>query len=172
MQLREDELYDLIKEKKFRFPEKWKRTTIIDFLSHNISEKEINMILGTKKEISPQFKGAVLEKRVMEKFSKLGFTVESNTRMKGFAEFDVIGWKDVGTLFKNRKWVFVECKNKDRVIPEDWKKFLGNFMTFKKRKKISDEDVTAYFITTGLFNPEIKKECRKYPNVKLQRVTT
>ncbi len=171
MQLRDDELADLIKRKKFKFPEKWKRNTIIDFLSHNISEKEINAVMNKERERSPQFKGSVLEKKVMEKFSKLGFTVESNTRIKGFAEFDVIGSKDVGTLFKNKEWVFVECKNKGRVIPEDWKKFIGNFMTFKKRKNISDKDVTAYLVTTGLFHPEIKKECRKYSNVKIQRET-
>jgi len=44
-------------------------------------------------------------------------------------------------------------------------------MTFKKRKNISDKDVTAYLVTTGLFHPEIKKECRKYSNVKIQRET-
>jgi len=68
--------------------------------------------------------------------------------------------------------VFAECKNKSRVIPEDWKKFLGNFLTFKKKYKLSDEDenVFAYLITTGLFHPEIKKESKKYPNVKLLRV--
>jgi len=58
--------------------------------------------MNKERERSPQFKGSVLEKKVMEKFSKLGFTVESNTRIKGFAEFDVIGSKDVGTLFKNK----------------------------------------------------------------------
>jgi hypothetical protein len=102
MQLRDDELYDLIKEKKIKFPERWKRATIIELLSCNISEREINQILGKKKEISPQLKGSVLEKKMMEKFSKQGFTVESNTRIKGFAEFDVIGWKDVGAILKRR----------------------------------------------------------------------
>jgi hypothetical protein len=171
-QLRDDEINELVKAKKIKMPEHWKRTTIIELLSNNISEKEINQILATKKEISPQFKGSVLEKRIMERFSKQGYTVESNTRVKGFAEFDVIGRKQTGTIFKEQHWVFVECKNKSRVIPEDWKKFLGNFLTFKKKYKLSDKDenVFAYLITTGLFHPEIKKESKKYPNVKLLRV--
>jgi len=171
-QLRDDEVYELLKAKKIKVPEHWKRTTIIDLLSKNVSEKEINNILSKKKEISPQFKGSVLEKRIMEKFSKQGYTVESNARIKGFAEFDVIGWKDVGRIFKDRHWVFAECKNKSRVVPEDWKKFLGNFLTFKKKYKLSDdnENVSAYLITTGLFHPEVKKESKKYRNVSLQRV--
>jgi bacillopeptidase F (M6 metalloprotease family) len=169
MQLRIDELYDLAKERNFKLPEKWKKSEIIDFLSHNITEKEIDQILRKKKEI-PQLKGSKLEKKVMEKFSEEGFTVRSNVRMKGFAEFDIIGWKDVGFLRKRREWIFVECKNKDRVTPEDWKKFLGNFMTFKKKEEIDDEDMTAYLITTGLFHPEIKKESKKYPNVIIKRI--
>ena len=171
-QLRDDEIYELTRAKKIKFPEHWKRTTIIDLLSQNVSEKEINSILSQKKEISPQLKGSILEKRVMENFSKQGYMVESNARVKGFAEFDVIGWKEVGKIFKQRHWVFVECKNKSRVIPEDWKKFLGNFLTFKKRYKLSDDDenVRAFLITTGLFHPEVKREGKKYPNVNLQRV--
>jgi hypothetical protein len=171
-QLRDDEVYELAKTKKIKIPEHWKRTIIIDLLANNVSEKEINSILSGKNEISPQLKGSVLEKRIMEKFSKDGYTVESNTRVKGFAEFDVIGWKEIGRVFKEKHWVFTECKNKSRVIPEDWKKFLGNFLTFKKKYKLSDTDekVKAYLITTGLFHPEVKKEGKKYPNVKLLRV--
>lgn len=169
-QLKDKELSDLLKYKKIKVPESWKRKTIVELLSVNVSERDINQIMKSTKRMSPQLKGAVLEKKVMAKFSKMGFKVDSNTRIKGFAEFDVTGWKEVGTLLKSKKWIFVECKNKVRVIPKDWKKFLGNFITFKKRKKIPDENITGYLITTGLFHPEVKKEARRYPNIKLQRL--
>jgi hypothetical protein len=89
-------------------------------------------------------------------------------RDKG-AEFDVIGKKEGGWL-SNDKWVFVECKNRPKVTPADFKKFLGNFGIFCRTRKLDDAEVEGFLYTTGVFEPICASQARQFPNIRLKRI--
>ena len=89
-------------------------------------------------------------------------------RTKG-AEFDVIAKKE-GGWFSSDEWIFVECKNKPKVVSSDFKKFLGNFRIFCKKRKLDEDEVKGFFYTTGVFDPTVITQARKFPNIKLKRI--
>lgn len=115
-----------------------------------------------------QLRGQKLEKKVADTFRKKGFKVRVNVRIKG-AEFDVTGKKESG-WFSNDEWVFVECKNKPKVTPADFKKFLGNFRIFCKKRKLDEKEVKGYFYTTGVFDPTVVSQARQFSNIMLKRM--
>ena len=180
-QLSVKELRELLNKRGLKAPSSWKKRELGEFVNLNFSRKDIesSVKIGTKaiskeaKGYASQLKGIKLEDKILKTFTRQGYTCEKNVRTKRGvrAEFDVTGYKDEEGFWETkRKWVFAECKNKSKVIPSDWKKFLGNFNTFKRRKKIEDENITGYLYTTGLFDPGIRKEARLYPNIQLKRI--
>ena len=97
-----------------------------------------------------------------------GYKCKANVTIPG-AEFDVIAKKE-GGWFSSDEWIFAECKNKPKVVPVDFKKFLGNFRIFCAKRKVAEEEVEGVFYTTGVFDPIVKKQAREFPNIKLKRV--
>lgn len=175
-QLSKKELLNLAKKKKLRVPEKWQKSKIVDTLSVYLTATDITRTIGKKpkaktreaKGYEAQLKGQRLERKVADIFRKQGYEVKVNVRSKG-AEFDVIGKKEGGWLSSD-EWVFIECKNKPKVIPADFKKFLGNFRIFCKRRRLAEEEVEGYFYTTGIFDPTVISQARQFSNVKLRRI--
>jgi len=174
-QLQKDELLKLAKENRAKIPEKWPKSKMVDALSTILTLKDVTSFLSEVHAKTPEakgyesrLKGEQLEKKIVAMFSGRGFECKVNVRTKG-AEFDVVGRKE-GGWFSNDKYVFIECKNKPKVIPEDFKKFIGNLNIFMKRKKLDKEDVTGYLITTGIFDANVRSQARNFVNIKLQRV--
>lgn len=175
-QLNKKELLNLAKKKKLRIPEKWQKSKIVDTLSVYITATEVTRAMGKKSKAKTkeargyeaQLKGQKLEKKVADIFRKKGYEVKVNIRTKG-AEFDVIGKKE-GGFFSSDEWIFVECKNKPKVIPSDFKKFIGNFRIFCKKRHLDEEEVEGYFYTTGVFEPIVISQARQFSNVKLKRI--
>lgn len=175
-QLNKKELLSLAKKKKLRVPQKWQKAKIVDTLSVYLTASQVTRAVGTKsraktreaKGYEAQLKGQKLERKVASIFRRKGFEVKVNVRSKG-AEFDVIGQKE-GGWFSNDEWVFVECKNKAKVIPSDFKKFIGNFRIFCRKRHLDEEEVEGYFYTTGVFDPTVMSQARQFSNIKLKRI--
>ncbi|MDI9643800.1 MAG: restriction endonuclease [Candidatus Verstraetearchaeota archaeon] len=110
-----------------------------------------------------------MEKKVLSLLESKGYKCEKNVRILG-SEFDIVGHKKGGIL-RSDEWIFVECKNKPRVVPSDFKKFLGNFELFCKKEKLERERVQAVFYTTGLFDVMVKKQASEFANIKLKRIS-
>lgn len=176
-QLNKKELLSLSKKKKLRIPEKWLKSKIVDTLSVSVTAKEVISAMGKKSKAKTkegmgyeaQLRGQKLERKVANIFRKKGYEVEVNVRSKG-AEFDVIGKKKGGWL-SDDEWIFVECKNKPKVISSDFKKFIGNFRIFCKRKRIDEKEVEGYFYTTGVFDPTVVSQARQFSKIKLRRTS-
>lgn len=169
-QLRKGELLELAKRKRVRMPKTWRKSKMVDTLwAAKTSQRDVLHLVS--RSGTPREKGAELEKKVTAYFSRLGYKLDTNIRVEG-AEFDVVGWKEVGSWWHGQwqEWVFAECKNKPKVIPQEFHKFIGKFSSFKKRKNLTNEYITAYLITTGVFDPVVKSENRRYSNVKLKRL--
>jgi Holliday junction resolvase-like predicted endonuclease len=112
--------------------------------------------------------GEKLERKVVSLLTSKGYKCEKNVRRRG-AEFDVICFKK-GGIFSDDEWIFVECKNKEKVIPADFKKFLGNFEIFCSEEKLDKNKVEGIRDTTGVFDPEVKRQAREISNIKLKRI--
>lgn len=176
MQLSKKELSDLAKKKKLRIPERWQKSKIVDALSVYVMARDIMQTAGKKpkaktseaKGYEAQLKGQRLERKVANTFRRRGYEVKVNVKSKG-AEFDVIGKKE-GGLFSSDIWIFVECKNKPKVVPADLKKFMGNFQIFCKKRHLDNEEVQGYFYTTGVFDPTVISQVRPFSNIKLKRI--
>lgn len=175
-QLTIDELRQLAKSKSLSLPDSFKKKQLVDFLALNVTKKDIDDFIKPKTKaktaeglgFEAQLKGKRLEDKVAAIFTRKGFSCTKNIRVPG-AEFDVVGQKKVG-WFSHDQWIFVECKNKSKVIPQDFKKFLGNFNLYKSRQKIDDTDIVGYLYTTGVFDPEVKSQARLINNVQLRRI--
>ncbi|MGQ9460774.1 MAG: hypothetical protein ACUVRA_06050 [Candidatus Bathyarchaeaceae archaeon] len=113
-------------------------------------------------------RGAKLEQKIANELRNRGYKCKTNVRIKG-AEFDIIAKKE-GGWFGSDKWIFAECKNKPKVVPLDFKKFLGNFGIFCRQRKLDEEEVEGILCTTGIFDPLVKTQAKEFPNVKLKRV--
>lgn len=174
-QLSIKELHSLAKSKGHKIPSSFKKKELVDYLSLNVTKKDIETFVKpssrakTKegKGYEAREKGTKLEDKVLKSFTRQGYTCEKNVRVPG-AEFDVIGSKE-GRWFSRDQWIFVECKNKAKVIPVDFKKFIGNMSLFQKRRSINDEDIIGYLCYTGIVDPQVKSQVRKFSNVKLKR---
>ena len=176
-QLKTKELLELARYKKIKLPKTLKPYKIRQILALNVSQKDIQAIVKTPlksktkegKGYERKIKGDKLEKKVSAMFKRKGFDCKTNVRIKG-AEFDVTGIKK-GGFFEDDKWIFVECKNTSKVVPSDFKNFIGNFNLFMKKKRIKEEkNITGYLYTTGIFIKDVTSQARKFPNIKLRRI--
>ena len=175
-QLIREELVELAHSINLKIPENFGLSALRNILSRNVSTKDVEAIVKTPLKAKTKegrgyermFKAGAFEKRVASIFKRQGFECETNVRIKG-AEFDIIG-KKKGRRLKDDEWIFVECKNKSKVAPFDFKKFLGNFKIFKETKGIKDDNITGYLYTTGLWMKDVGTQARKISNVKLKRM--
>lgn len=176
-QLSKKELLNLAKREKLReIPKSWSKGKIVDALSLYVTASDVTKSVSKKSRAKTaegrgyeaRERGAKLEKKVASLLRNRGYKCKTNVRTPG-AEFDVIAVKE-GGWFSNDEWIFAECKNKPKVVPADFKKFLGNFRIFCAKRKLAEEEVEGVFYTTGVFDPLVKKQAREFPNIKLKRV--
>ncbi len=175
-QLSKTELLKLAKLKKLRISEKWTKEKIVETLSVYVSSSDVIKLHSrkskakTKTESSLQgvLKGIKLEDRVAKIFTRQGFQCTKNIRIKG-AEIDVVGFKKGGLLHYD-EYVVVECKDRAKVIPSDFKKFIGSMNLYIRKKRLDPELVTGYLYTTGVFDSDVKSQARAFPNIKLKRL--
>ena len=176
-QLKREELVELAHSKKgLKIPENYGLSALRHLLSMNVSKKDVESIVETSLKSKTKEgkgwerleKGRRFEKKVYSIFKRQGFDCKRNERIKG-SEFDIIG-KKKGRRLKDDEWIFVECKNKSKVIPSDFKKFIANFEFFKRKEKIKEKNITAYLYTTGLWMKDVGTQAKQFPNVKLRRI--
>jgi hypothetical protein len=128
-QLSKSELLKLAAKKKLKnIPSKWSKSKIVDTLSTVVSTSEVTTFISKKPKAKTKeaqgyekaLKGRKLEDRVAQIFTNKGFRCKKNIRYAGM-EIDIFGYKE-GGLFSDDEYVIIECKNKAKVIPEDFKK--------------------------------------------------
>jgi Holliday junction resolvase-like predicted endonuclease len=177
-QLSRSELFRLANSKKVRIPDNWTKGKIVDTLSTMLSPSDVTQIVSntpktkTKEALgyASALKGKTLEDRVVNVFTKLGFQCMKNVRMAGM-EIDVVGHKK-GGFFSDDKWVIAECKNKAKVTPEDFKKFIGNMNLYLSKKGLDKNLVKGYLFTTGVFDKDTKSQARLFRSIQLKRLKT
>jgi hypothetical protein len=175
-QLSRSELFRLANSKKVRIPDNWTKGKIVDTLSTMLSPSDVTQIVSkapktkTKEALgyASALKGKTLEDKVVNVFTKQGFQCMKNVRMAGM-EIDVVGHKE-GGIFSDDKWVIAECKNKAKVTPEDFKKFIGNMNLYIGKKGIDKDLVKGYLFTTGIFDKDTKSQARIFRNIQLKRL--
>lgn len=175
-QLSRSELFRLANLRKVRIPDDWAKGKIVDTLSTMLSPSDVTQIVSrtpktkTKEALgyASALKGKTLEDRVTGIFTKLGFQCTKNVRMAGM-EIDVVGYQKGGFL-SDDKWVIAECKNKAKVTPEDFKKFVGNMNLYINKKRIDKDFVKGYLFTTGVFDKDTKTQARLFRGIQLKRL--
>ncbi len=175
-QISKAELLKLAKLKKLRISEKWTKGKIVETLSVYVSASDVIKLHSRKSKaktkielgLKSALKGIKLEDRVAKAFTRKGFQCIKNIRMKG-AEIDIVGFKK-GDWRHNEEYVIVECKDRAKVIPSDFNKFVGSMNLYIRKKRLDPELVTGYFYTTGVFDSDVKSQARAFSNIKLKRL--
>lgn len=175
-QLSKEELLKLAKRKKARIPESWTKGKIVENLSTIVSTSDVTKLISkkskakTKRELGLEsaLKGIKLEDRVVKIFARKGFECNKNIRMKG-VEIDIVGCKE-GGWFSEDEYAIIECKNKPKVIPADFKKFVGSMRLYIRKKGLDPKYVMGYLYTTGIFDKDVKSQARAFPNIQLKRL--
>jgi hypothetical protein len=167
-QLKPSELFQLAKSKGARIRNDLPKSKLVTILEPFVTEKEVLEIFQKPGEngLRGVLAGERFERKCMGIFQKMGFACRLNVIEKG-AEFDIVGEKRGGWL-ENNEVVLAECKNKPKVILDDFNKFLGKFWAFQKRH--SEDDVYGYFLTSGIFDRLVKSAKREHSEIKLRRV--
>jgi hypothetical protein len=167
-QLKPSELLQLARKKGARIPDKVSKSKLVTILEPFVTEKEVLEIFHKPGEtgLKGVVAGSNFERKCMGTLHRMGFSCRLNVTVNG-GEFDIIGKKDGGFL-ESTKWILAECKNKPKVILDDFNKFLGKFMTFQKRH--SDDEVYGYFLTSGVFDRLVKSAKRQHSEIQLRRV--
>jgi len=175
-QLGGKELLQLADVKGYKVPSSWNKHELVEFLSLNVTTGEIESLIQrasrTKKEQTRrdevQRKGRTLEETVLGIFTKQGYICTLTSQVPD-GEFEVIGEKK-RRWFSKKVYLFVECKNQAEVRLADFEQFLGNFSSFKQRKKITDNHIIGWLYTTGLYELEVRRRARQLSNVKLRQI--
>ena len=171
-------MFRLANSKKIRIPDNWTKGKIVDTLSTILSPSDVTQIVSrtpktkTKEALgyASALKGKTLEDRVVNVFTKLGFQCSKNVRMAGM-EIDVVGYKK-GSWRTDDAYIIAECKNKAKVTPEDFKKFVGNMSLYINKKGIDKDFVKGYLFTTGVFDKDTKSQARLFRSIQLKRLKT
>ncbi len=78
-------------------------------------------------------------------------------------EFDIIGYKKEGNFFHWEDWwLIAECKNKPKVTMSDLSKFHLKYLHFMKLKDEKPKYCIGVMITSGYFEPAVKKMARAH----------
>jgi Holliday junction resolvase-like predicted endonuclease len=177
-QLTRTELLRLASNKKVRIPEKWSKGKIVETLSIILSPSDVTQIVTQKPKTKTKeamgyasaLKGKSLEDNVAQIFTRQGFQCTKNIRMAGM-EIDVVGYKK-GSWRTDDAYIIAECKNKAKVTPEDFKKFIGNMNLYINKKGLDKDLVKGYLFTTGVFDKDAKAQARIFRNIQLKRLKT
>jgi Holliday junction resolvase-like predicted endonuclease len=175
-QLSRAELLKLANSKKVRIPEKWSKGKIVETLSTILSPSDVTQIVSQKPKTKTKeamgyasaLKGKSLEDRAAQIFTRQGFQCTKNIRMAGM-EIDVVGYKK-GSWRTDEAYIIAECKNKAKVTPEDFKKFVGNMNLYISKKGLDKDLVKGYLFTTGVFDKDTKAQARVLRNIQLKRL--
>jgi len=175
-QLSRAELLRLASSKKVRIPEKWSKGKIVENLSTFLSPSDVTQIVSIKPKTKTKeamgyasaLKGKSLEDRVSQIFTKQGFQCTKNIRMAGM-KIDVVGYKK-GSWRTDDAYIIAECKNKGKVTPEDFKKFVGNMNLYINKKGLNKDLVKGYLFTTGVFDKDVKAQARVFRGIQLKRL--
>ena len=162
--------------KKVRIPEKWSKGKIVETPSTIPSPSDVTQIVTQKPRTKTKeamgyasaLKGKSLEDRAAQILTRQGFQCEKNIRMAGM-EIDVVGYKK-GGFFSDASYVIAECKNKGKVTPEDFKKFIGNMNLYINKKGLDKNLVKGYLFTTGVFDKDTKAQARIFRSIQLKRL--
>jgi hypothetical protein len=133
---------------------------LVDWLSHIITKQEITELVSKHGRIGDKavIDGMTFERKVMNKFAKIGFKCELNNVKIPHMEFDIIGYKKEGNFLSwEAWWLIAECKNKPKVTMGDLSKFFLKYEHFRKLKKEEPEYCLGYIVTSGFFDPPVKK---------------
>jgi len=84
-------------------------------------------------------------------------------------ELDVVGFKK-GGIFSDNQYIVAECKNKAKITPEDFKKFIGNMNLYVGKKGLDKNLVKGYLFYTGVFDKDVRSQARALPSIQLKRL--
>lgn len=171
-QLSMDELFKLAKKKKARIKSNISKPKLVELLAPYVTQSEIQSLFGGGGTgIRAVINGAAFEKKAMGYFTRRGYECQLNhTGIKGM-EFDIIGEITTGTIFKKTSYIIAECKNKPKVIMQDFDKFLGKYVHFVRKYNLDEENCQGFMITSGIFDPLVKSATRSHPEITLHRIT-
>ncbi|MCH8914414.1 MAG: hypothetical protein IIA82_00960 [Thaumarchaeota archaeon] len=170
-QLSKDELLVLAKQKKARIKPNVSKPKLAELLEPYVTQSEIQRLFnGGSTGIRAVIAGAAFEKKSMVYFTRRGFDCKLNyVKIKGM-EFDIVGEKTTGTVFKKTHYIIAECKNKPKVIMQDFDKFLGKYIHFVRKYKLDEDRCQGFMITSGIFDPMVKSAVRTHPEITLHRI--
>jgi len=171
-QLKRKELLQLGRKIGLRLNDNTTKSDLVKILAAIVTQKQIQDFLpsgGTGKDAV--INGSMFEKKCINYFVKKGFGCEQNfTKIKGM-EFDIVGVKEKKGIFSSVKKVIVaECKNRPKVIMDDFDKFLGKYDHFVEKYKVKPEDSQGFIMTSGIFDPLVKNAALHHRKIKLQRI--
>jgi hypothetical protein len=170
-QLSTDELFLLARKKGVRdLKPSTSRPKLVDLLRHLTSQKDIIELLSKRGRsgVKAVIDGMTFEKKAMKLFARKGYKCELGDVSIPGMEFDIVGSRTEGSIFKKTYWIIVECKNKPRVTMQDFDKFLGKLVHFRKKKEL--EDAQGYLIASGVFDPPVKSAARTHHGLTLMRI--
>ena len=142
---------------------------MVEILSYSVTQNDINNLLSKTGRFGKKavIDGANYEKKIAKIFEKQGFECILNYRKIKGMEFDIIGTRvDEGWLSTKHYLIAIECKNKPKVIMDDFSKFLGKFQHIKE--KYDGYQCHGYIYTSGLFDPVVKKTCTYHKDISLK----
>jgi len=169
-QLNQKELLALAQRKKAKVSDKTPKPKLLDILSAIVSKRDIQAFFAKPGRTGAYaaLDGAIFEKKCLAYLNRLGYKCQiGDVQIKGM-EFDVTGTKTTGRILKKTCWVVAECKNKPTVVMQDFDKFLGKFTHFAR--KHPNEEVRGFLITSGVFDPLVKKTASAHHELKLLRI--
>lgn len=170
-QLKKDELLDLAKTKKIRLQPTLSKPKMVEILSYSITQNDINHLLSKTGRFGKKavIDGANYEKKISKIFEKQGYECTLNYKRIRGMEFDIIGTGvEKGWLSSKYYFIAVECKNKPKVIMNDFSKFLGKFQHIKAKYEAEGYQCHGYMYTSGLFDPVVKKTCTHHKDISLK----
>lgn len=169
-QLKLDELLGAAKRNGVKVKETWPKPKIVEILSTVVSQKDVTDFLSKRGRagVFATIDGMIFEKKALKYFTRKGWHCElDDVRVKGM-EFDIVGQMKAGTIFKKTSWVLAECKNKPKVIMQDFDKFLGKLTHFIRTH--GNDQCEGYLIASGVFDPLVKRTAKSHPEIRLLRL--
>lgn len=129
--------------------------------------KEDNRVKGHEAGI----KGLLFEQKVTNHFTKKDWKIETRKMING-GEFDIFGEKN--SLWDGKKFLLVECKNKERVSSTDVTKFMRKVLDFHNgldKNTIGDRPpITAVIAYSGAVDLDTKQVASNFkPKIEFEQ---
>jgi len=166
-QLKQPELMQLAKRKHAKISDTVSKGELIKILAPFVSQSEVlRMFRKNVQGAEALISGEHFERKALGVFKRMGYSCELNVRIKG-SEFDIVGDRKK-SWSGGKQWVLAECKNKPKVLLNDFMKFVGKLNTFQRRHP--DDEVQGYIVTSGVFDSLLKSAKRDHPEIQLKRI--